>query len=169
MVKLIRACESGARYLGIAATVTIMAIIACDVVLRYAFNAPLAWAYEFIGLYVMAALFFLPLGYVQRCHGNIAVDLFVKLLPPRVRSAFNRLGNVLAAAVFSIACGAFAVKALDAFVSGDEIIGPYIWVTWPIYTIVALGLGLFVLRLLVQVIQSDATLERDAAEGDHGV
>jgi len=168
LVKLIRACENGARYLGIAATVTIMAIIACDVVLRYAFNAPLAWAYEFIGLYVMAALFFLPLGYVQRCHGNIAVDLFVKLLPVPVRSAFARMGNVLAASVFAIACGAFAVKALDAFQSGDEIIGPYIWVTWPIYTIVAVGLGLFVLRLLVQVFQSEATLQHDAAEGDHG-
>ena len=159
MVKLIRACENGARYLGIAATVTIMAIIACDVVLRYAF----------IGPYVMAALFFLPLGYVQRCHGKIAVDLFVKLLPVPVRSAFARLGNVLAASVFAIACGAFAVKALDAFQSGDEIIGPYIWVTWPIYTIVAVGLGLFVLRLLVQVFQSEATLQHDAAEGDHGV
>jgi len=169
LVKLIRACENGARYLGIAATVTIMAIIACDVVLRYAFNAPLAWAYEFIGLYVMAALFFLPLGYVQRCHGNIAVDLFVKLLPMPLRSAFARVGNVLAACVFAIACGAFAMKALDAFVSGDEIIGPYIWVTWPIYTIVTMGLGLFVLRLLVQVFQSEATLRHDAAEGDHGV
>lgn len=169
MAKVIRACENGARYLGIAATVLIMAIIACDVILRYAFNAPLAWAYEFIGLYVMAALFFLPLGYVQRCHGNIAVDLFVKLLPRPVRSAFTRLGNVLAACVFAIACGAFAVKALDAFRSGDEIIGPYIWVTWPIYTIVAVGLSLFVLRLLVQVLQSDTTLQHDAAEGDHGV
>jgi TRAP-type C4-dicarboxylate transport system permease small subunit len=167
--KVLGACENGGRYLGIAATVAIMAIIACDVIFRYAFNAPLAWAYEFIGLYVMAALFFLPLGYVQRCHGNIAVDLFVKLLPVPARSAFSRLGNVLAACVFAIACGAFAVKALDAFVSGDEIIGPYIWVTWPIYTIVAVGLGLFVLRLLVQVYQSDATLQHDAAEGDHSV
>jgi len=167
--KAIRACENGARYLGIAATVMIMAIIGCDVILRYAFNAPLAWAYEFIGLYVMAAMFFLPLGYVQRCHGNIAVDLFVKMLPLPVRSAFTRLGNVLAACVFAIACGAFALKAVDAFKSGDEIIGPYVWVTWPIYTTVAVGLGLFVLRLLVQVFQPDAALQRDAAEGDHSV
>lgn len=169
MGKAIRACENGARYLGIAATVMIMAIIGCDVILRYAFNAPLAWAYEFIGLYVMAAMFFLPLGYVQRCHGNIAVDLFVKMLPLPVRSAFTRLGNVLAACVFAIACGAFALKAVDAFKSGDEIIGPYVWVTWPIYTTVAVGLGLFVLRLLVQVFQPDAALQRDAAEGDHSV
>ena len=169
MGKAIRASENGARYLGIAATVMIMAIIGCDVILRYAFNAPLAWAYEFIGLYVMAAMFFLPLGYVQRCHGNIAVDLFVKMLPLPVRSAFTRLGNVLAACVFAIACGAFALKAVDAFKSGDEIIGPYVWVTWPIYTTVAVGLGLFVLRLLVQVFQPDAALQRDAAEGDHSV
>lgn len=169
MFKVIRACENGARYIGIAATLVIMAIIACDVVLRYAFNAPLAWAYEFIGLYVMAALFFLPLAYVQRCHGNIAVDLFVKLLPPAARSAFTRAGNVLAASVFAIACGAFAVKAIEAFSSGDEIIGPYVWVTWPIYTIVAVGLGLFVLRLLLQVVQPEASLQRDAAEGDHGL
>ena len=169
MGKAIRACENAARYLGIAATVMIMAIIGCDVILRYAFNAPLAWAYEFIGLYVMAAMFFLPLGYVQRCHGNIAVDLFVKMLPLPVRSAFTRLGNVLAACVFAIACGAFALKAVDAFKSGDEIIGPYVWVTWPIYTTVAVGLGLFVLRLLVQVFQPDAALQRDAAEGDHSV
>ena len=169
MGKAIRACENGARYLGIAATVMIMAIIGCDVILRYAFNAPLAWAYEFIGLYVMAAMFFLPLGYVQRCHGNIAVDLFVKMLPLPVRSAFTRLGNVLAACVFAIACVAFALKAVDAFKSGDEIIGPYVWVTWPIYTTVAVGLGLFVLRLLVQVFQPDAALQRDAAEGDHSV
>lgn len=147
----------------------IMAIIGCDVILRYAFNAPLPWAYEFIGLYVMAAMFFLPLGYVQRCHGNIAVDLFVKMLPLLVRSALTRLGNVLAACVFAIACGAFALKAVDAFKSGDEIIGPYVWVTWPIYTTVAVGLGLFVLRLLVQVFQPDAALQRDAAEGDHSV
>lgn len=168
MGKVIRACEEVGRYLSIVATVVIMAIIACDVFLRYVFNAPLAWAYEFIGLYAMAALFFLPLGYVQRCHGNIAVDLFVKLAPASLRSALTRLGNLLAAGVFAIAAGAFAAKAFDAFVSGDEIVGPYIWVTWPIYVIVAAGLGLMVLRLLYQLAQSEAALERDAAEGSHG-
>lgn len=167
MGKVIRACEEVGRYLGVVATVVIMMIIACDVFLRYLFNAPLAWAYEFIGLYVMAALFFLPLGYVQRCHGNIAVDLFVKLVPVRLRSTFSRVGNLLAAAVFGIACGAFALKAFDAFVSGDEIVGPYIWVTWPIYTMVAAGLGLLVLRLLYQSVQSETGLARDAAEGSH--
>jgi len=34
--------------------------------------------------------------------------------------------------------------------------------------IVAAGLGLLVLRLLYQLAQSEAALERDAAEGSHG-
>ncbi|TXL81704.1 TRAP transporter small permease [Vineibacter terrae] len=168
MGKIIRVCEDATRYAGIAATLAIMAIIACDVLFRYAFNAPLAWAYEFIALYLMAALFFLPLGYVQRCQGNVAVDLFVRVLPATIRSWLFRVGNLLAAATFAVTGMVFAEKAWDAAASGEEIIGPYVWTTWPIYAVVTLGLVQFVLRALYQVGQSATTLQRDAAEEAHG-
>jgi TRAP-type C4-dicarboxylate transport system permease small subunit len=144
-----------------------MIIIACDVALRYAANAPLAWAYDFIGLYLMPALFFLPLGYVQRCHGNIAVDLFVQILPPQLRRILSQVGNIAAAVLFAIVWWLFAKKTEVAITTDEEIIGPKIWITWPIYVMVAIGLALFIVRLLFQIFQPQHELDREAAEGGH--
>lgn len=163
MSRVIRFCEDAARAVGIAALLLVMVIIACDVVLRYVANAPLAWAYDFIGLYLMPALFFLPLGYVQRCHGNIAVDLLVQLLPARSRSLLFRAGNLLALILFAATWYLYAQKTGFAIETGEEIIGPKIWITWPIYVMVAIGLALFVLRLAYQLFQRQEELDREAA------
>lgn len=165
--RVIRFCEDAARAVGIAALLLIMVIIACDVVLRYVANAPLAWAYDFIGLYLMPALFFLPLGYVQRCQGNIAVDLLVQLLPARGRRLLFRLGNLVATVLFAATWHLYVQKSSIAIETGEEIIGPRVWITWPIYAMVALGLTFFVLRLIYQLFQSPDDLDRDAAVGGH--
>lgn len=165
--RYIRLCEDAARLIGIGALLLVMIIIACDVALRYVANAPLAWAYDFIGLYLMPALFFLPLGYVQRCHGNIVVDLFVQVLPLRLRRILSQIGNALAAILFALVWFLFIEKTKVAIATNEEIIGPRIWTTWPIYIMVAAGLTLFVFRLAYQIVQPQHELDREAAEGGH--
>ena len=62
------------------ASVTIFA----QVLLRYVFNRPIAWADEFAVL-VFAWMIFIGAAVVQRTDSHIAMDTFVRLLPARAQ------------------------------------------------------------------------------------
>jgi TRAP-type C4-dicarboxylate transport system permease small subunit len=64
------------------ASVTIFA----QVVLRYIFNSPIAWADEFAVL-VFAWMIFIGAAVVQRTDSHLAMDTFVRLLPARAQRA----------------------------------------------------------------------------------
>lgn len=74
-----------------AMSVLLMAVLICyDVAMRYFFNAPKSWAIE-IAQYLMLAVFFLPLAYVQQDRRHIKVELFVSHLPIRIRKILTEV------------------------------------------------------------------------------
>ena len=53
----------------------IMMIVFCDVVMRYLFNSPFAWAYDLIAMYLMAGVFFLVLSDAYEASAHVNVDI----------------------------------------------------------------------------------------------
>lgn len=130
----------------------IMLIVVLDVVLRYAFNAPLPWSYGLISIYLTAALFYLALSYTFARGHHVAVDIVYQRFPPRGRSLAAAAGALVALPVFAtISCLAWQA-AWEKWRAGDVIAGIIPWPTWGASLLVAVGTGVLVLRLSVSLV-----------------
>ena len=136
----------------------IMIIVFTDVVMRYAFNRPFSWAYDLISLYLMAALFFFSLSDTLRTDRHVAIDLFRRAMPPRFQ-AFADVVIVLAAIVFFwLVFERGWLRAEEAWVSGDRLVGAVAWPTWIYYFLVPAGAGAILLRLGLRLCAHLSTL-----------
>ncbi len=158
----LRSVEAAAKHVGIAASLGIMIIIVADVAMRYVLNSPIAWAYDLISMFLIPLMFFIPLSYVQRRHGNIAVDLLIQHAPDRLRNFAFRICAASGAAVYGVVAWIFLEKGWKSYLAGEEIIGPNVWTVWPMYAIVGVGFLLLLLRLLAQIFQDPASLAHEA-------
>ncbi|GGE44736.1 C4-dicarboxylate ABC transporter permease [Primorskyibacter flagellatus] len=124
----------------------IMCTVMLDVVLRYVFHAPLVWSYDLIGLYLVGAVFFFALSDTMQQHGHIALDVFVPLIPFRLRHAAQSAGfaasTLLLAAITWLEYG----QAVQALVADNRIAGIVPFQTWVAHAVLALGMGVLVLR-----------------------
>lgn len=129
----------------------IMLVVTLDATLRYAMSAPLTWSYDLIGLYLMVAVFFLALPDTLNHHGHIAVDLFQRLIPFRVRHLFLGIGYALSTWVMVLITWGALKRFHTAVVRGEHIAALIPWPTWIAYFLVTLGSAALVLRCLVRV------------------
>ena len=135
-----------------------MAVMVADVCGRYLFNHPLTWVYDLISLYLMAALFFFSLSDTLRTDRHVAIDLFRRAMPPRFQ-AFADVVIVLAAIVFFwLVFERGWLRAEEAWVSGDRLVGAVAWPTWIYYFLVPAGAGAILLRLGLRLCAHLSTL-----------
>lgn len=163
--------ESVTDYLAASAMFLTMAIVVGEVIARYLLNAPLAWAYDVLTLYVMPAIFFfgLPGSYTRNAH--IAVDILVQRLAPMplaVTTLLVRLGAlVLFACLFYFGAG----YTLESYRAGDTFRGVLAFLAWPSALLVPVGCGLVLLRMLGQLPADVISLfsggARDPGDGQH--
>lgn len=126
-----------------------MLLVVTDVARRYFFNAPLAWAYEVISIYLTSALFFLAISHTLKSHAHVTVDIVHNWVGPRTRHALIAIGTVLACPVFAF--GAWQAGTLtwldwhSQAVSSTGLPVP----TWTTSIFLPLGFGMLALRLLL--------------------
>lgn len=77
----------------------LMLISSADMIGRYFFNSPITGALEMSQILV-AAMVFLGWGQTQIQKGNITVDLFFVLFPPKMKSIATLVTTLLSAVVF---------------------------------------------------------------------
>ena len=135
-MKLLLTCERAMRRLErvwvvLAATMifAIMLIVAADVVLRYTLNAPFTWAYDFVSLYLMAALFFLSLADTFRHDRHVRVDIITARLPPPVRRALEILTQSLATIAFIGIFREGLAQTFSSWASNDVLATAIPWPT----------------------------------------
>ena len=163
------------------AMMAIMCIVALDVVLRYGFSAPLSWSYDLIGLYLVGAVVFLSLSDTLHNHGHIALDIFVPLLPDRLRHVSQGLGYAAATVITAIIAWLAAVEGWTAFVAGNRLAAVVAFPTWVADALLAVGMVMLTLRCGYRaafhiasawtgrdLVELPPQPETQAREGEHG-
>jgi TRAP-type C4-dicarboxylate transport system permease small subunit len=151
MGSLIAALERGLSALASVAMILIMAIVVCDVALRYVFNAPLQWAYDLISLYLMAGIFFLALSDAYAHNAHVSVDILLTNATPTARRLSEILSTVVGIVLFSLITWVGTTRAYTHWMADDRMSGLIAWPTWISAALVPIGCGLLVLRLLVRL------------------
>lgn len=130
---------------------SIVAIVTFGVVMRYAFDAPILGVNEFVQLTAIA-LVMASLPYCTARDEHVAVDVFEKMLGRWGRFIGEIVSRVMTGFVLSILTYRATLKALDAHEWGDAT-NMLLMPIWPFYSILAVGAGLCVLVLAVQLMQ----------------
>lgn len=136
----------------------IMVIVTADVLLRYLFNSPIQWAFDLIGLYLMAGIFFLSLSSTYAEHGHVGVDVLMQRLPPKGLRLAEMLTCLVAIPFFAAVAKVGADRAIGNFVNHDTLSGLIPWPTWIAAALVPLGCGVLVLRLAFRLLGHLASL-----------
>lgn len=144
-----------------AAIFAIMLIVFSDIAMRYLFNSPIAWAYDVISLYLMAAAFFLSLSSTYSAHGHIGMDILIRMLPPQWRRVMEIVTCVLAIPLFGLMTVVGAERAYNHWVNHDAISGLIAWPTWIGAAMVPAGAGLLIVRLSFRLVGQIASLVRN--------
>ncbi len=131
-----------------------MAVVTIDVAMRYAANAPLAWSYDLVSMYLMPAIVFPSLAYVQRRSHHVNVDLLYRRLPPAGKRAATALSLVASGGVMAIIGGLAAMRAETAWVDEEVVSGPIAWPVWIGHALLAFGAALFVLRTVAGLVET---------------
>ncbi len=158
--------ETGLIALSVLAMAAIMLIVVLDVVMRYAFDAPLVWSYDLIGLYLVGIVVFFALSDTLHHHGHIALDIFLPLTPMRVRHGGQVLGYAASAALMGAIAWLEWGEAVDTFRSDNRIAALIPLPTWVAHAVLALGMTVLTLRCVYRVLGhgASAATGRDLVE-----
>lgn len=130
----------------------IMALVGAEVVARYFFRSPIAWAHDVLTMYLIPAMFFFGLPGAYRRNAHVAVDFVVRRLGRRARRVASMLGNVAGFVLFACILWFSAEHAIDSYRSAEIVPGVAAFPVWPSFAMVTLGCALILLRLLEEVI-----------------
>lgn len=150
--------ESLCGVLTVVVMLAIMGIVSADVAMRYLFHSPLSWAFDLIGLYLMAAVFFLSLSATYADNGHVGVDLLLRRLPVAGRRLAEIVTCLVAIPLFAAMAKMGAERALDNFVNNDTLSGLVPWPTWIAAALVPLGSVLLLARLALRLVGHVASL-----------
>lgn len=178
---LIRAIDGLSRFFGATAAVVIIALVGLmlyDVVLRYAFNAPTTWGND-MNTWLMGASFILSIAYAMSTDSHVRVDLLYNdRTRPRMRVVdLIGLSLIILPTVAWITWGLWG-HFMDAYRSGERS-GSGGWnpIVWPFKLILLVGLLIFTLQIVAEIIKRAASLAGQPIEAqsaprdlsDHGV
>jgi TRAP-type C4-dicarboxylate transport system permease small subunit len=129
----------------------VMGFVGAEVLMRYAFNAPIPGHLELSEL-MMPAIVFLALSYTQATHGHVGMELLLDALAPEARRYTNMA--VLFVSIFICAVIAFfgLKNAIQLWRFDDVTMSPPYFKTWPSAAAIPLGYALISLRMYIQVL-----------------
>lgn len=145
-------CQAETAFIGLALAFT-SALLFANVVLRYVFFRPLAWAEE-LTMYLMAWIVFVGGSIVVRTRGHIAVDV----LPLFLSRPGNRRLRIAVAAVATVFFGALCYYSgqhtLRVRAAGQvmpAMLAP-MWLAYLAMPVGSLLMGIRTLQLLVRLV-----------------
>ncbi|MET4000101.1 TRAP transporter small permease [Marinobacterium sp. MBR-109] len=148
------------------AMIVIMGIVVLDVVMRYVFSSPLSWPYTLIGHYLMAALFFLALSDTMQHHGHIALDVFLPILPRRLRNMMQASGFGISSSLVAFIAYLGIEQAILAWSRDERFADSLALPSWVPYALLSVGMGLLSIRCAYRAVYFFASIfsQRDLVE-----
>ena len=128
----------------------------CDVIGRYFFHAPFAFTVELTS-FAMAVIVFFGVGLVTHEDGHISADVITLRLPPRLRSLFALVTNLLALGFLVLMAWELWLYAGVLLDKGDTT---QVWAVplWPVAFAVAFGSLFLLTGVLLQLIGAGVRL-----------
>lgn len=118
-----------------------------DVALRVGFNSPIEGNLEFISLYHMVAVVFLPLALVELKHEHIHIDMFVSAFSNRVQVIFYIIAQIIALIFLSLLFYRTFVDALHSTRINEVVMGSTLLIIWPAKWMLPIGFGAMMLAV----------------------
>ncbi len=143
-----------------------IALVAVNVLLRYAFSFGSVWAQE-LEWHLLAALILLGMSYALQRGDNVRVDLFYAHYSPRVKFAVDVVSVLLllAIALYFIKLSLAYVDQSYSILEGSPDPGgiPY---RWAVKALIPLGYGLVALQCVGELLRLFRQ-RRENGEGSH--
>lgn len=130
----------------------VMIVKFVDVLLRYAFNAPLEWSYGFISHYLLISAFFLALPFTFRTGRHVRVDAFVNRLSSSMRRILRLVDLLVSLVLFGLIFYQAIALVTGAWNAAEVMPDFYNWPSWTSKIFVPIGIGLLEVRLLLNVV-----------------
>ncbi len=158
----LRKIEGGFSYAAAGVVFVMIFPTAIDVILRYVFNAPLPEVF-YLTEFMMVGVVYLGIAYVQQSKGHIKIEIATQWLPKEVQEGLDLFGYLVGFLIFSIITWQTGRLAWRAWVTQDYAMGIIQFPLWPAKSILPIGIGLFSLRLLLDVLIGTKQLWRSIA------
>ncbi|QUJ78238.1 TRAP transporter small permease [Sulfitobacter albidus] len=143
--------EEIACYISALAVASMMSITVLEVVARALFKISVPGSYEYVSL-MFVYLIYLGLAYSQRRDAHITVGILYDAIPRSARKVIQAVYLLIAFMFFAALTWTSAASAWSAYVMGDTVLGIIEVKTWWARAGIPVGLALFSLRFLVQLI-----------------
>jgi TRAP-type mannitol/chloroaromatic compound transport system permease small subunit len=141
------------------AAIVMVAIIAYDVIMRYAFRAPTIWQYD-VSYMMGGSMVMLGAGYVHSQRKHVRVDILYNLFPEKVRLAIDTVCTLLLffplITGLIIASGEHAIHAYK--VKEFSEVGFWRPRMWPFRSVIPIGLSILWMQGLVNFIRDSYKL-----------
>lgn len=141
----------------------LIGVVAYEVMMRYAFNAPTSWGFE-MTTFLYGVHFMLAFGFAHKHDGHVAIDIFETRLPQKPRAIVRIVANLL---IFLPTIGLMSVwsviYAATSWRDWERASSSWAPAVYPYKTIMAIGFILFFLQGLAKLIQDFGAL-RDSGK-----
>lgn len=150
------------------ATVTMMVVIAIDVVARATSGASVPGVME-LGETVLVAAVFLGMAYAGASDSHIAVDLVTDRLPKAVSRWVVAIGWMGTSVILAWLIYATGIRAWNSFLNNESRMGLVNWPLWPARWLIVIGLSamlIIAITNVVRLIRGKEVLGRISADDD---
>ena len=147
----IRTVEMGLLGVSVAIIVFVMFFVGAEVIMRYAFNAPIPNHLEISEL-LLPVIVFLAISYTQATRGHVGMDLMLDMLSPGVRRYAEMATLLISIFVCAILAYFTGKHAYQLWLYDDVTMTPPYFKTWPPATAIPLGYGLISFRMFLQTL-----------------
>jgi TRAP-type C4-dicarboxylate transport system permease small subunit len=129
----------------------VMFFVGAEVLMRYAFNAPIPGHLE--GSELLApVIVFLAISYTQATHGHVGMDLVLDALAPAARR-YAEMATLLVSIFICAVLALFSFRnAYQLWLYDDVTMSPPYFKTWPAAAAIPLGYALISVRMYIQVL-----------------
>jgi TRAP-type C4-dicarboxylate transport system permease small subunit len=141
--------------ISVAALVTMVFLVCISVTGRYLFAMPIPDDLVF-SEFLMIFIVFLPLSSVQALREHVFVTIFTEWMSNRTKVILETFGVFVGLIAFTIVGVAVYVDFASSWEYKSYVDGPLELVEWPPKLVLVIGIGLFIVRLAVDLVQSIA-------------
>ena len=141
--------------------ISIVASYVYEVVTRYFFNSPTAWASDYVA-YALAASIFLALPQVTKERGHVAVTILVDLLPTSIARLVHAIVCLIGFLCLSLAAWISFQENMRQFTKGIETLAIVPIPQWWVSGFITFGLALSAFYMLRQAPPSQYDAMKDS-------